>query len=73
MQGFLKFVPPDQTPGIIHTDNLLECTSACEDLCWNHDKSTPYRPETNEIAERVVREVKENTSALLVRLGLSAK
>ena len=36
-----KFVPPDQTPGIIHTDNFAGVHYGCEDLCWNHDKSTP--------------------------------
>ena len=35
-----------------------------------HDTSTPYRPETNGIAERAVRRVKEGTSASLVQSGL---
>ena len=64
-----KFVPPGQKPGIILTD--IHWIRACEDLCWNHDKSTPYRSETNGIAEHAVRRVKEGTSALLVQSGLS--
>ena len=31
----------------------------CEDLSWNHRTSTPHRSETNGIAERAVRRVKE--------------
>ena len=43
---------------------------ACADLCWNQDKSTPYRFETNDIAENAVHKVKEGTSAPLVQSGL---
>ena len=46
----------------------LEFIRACEDLCWNHDKSTPYRSETNGITENAVRRVEDGTSALLVQL-----
>ena len=42
----------------------------CEDLSWNHCTSTPYRSETNGIAERAVRRVKESTSAVLLQSGL---
>ena len=63
MNSLQHFVPPDQTPGILDTDNSLIFISACEDLCWNHDKSTPYRSETNGIAEHAVRRVKEASSA----------
>ena len=73
MTTLQKFVPPDQKPGIIHTDDSLECIRACEDLCWNEDKSTPYRSETNGIAENAVRSVREGTSALLLQSGLSEK
>ena len=43
---------------------------ACEDLSWNHCTSTPHRSETNGIAERAVRRVKEGTSAVLLQSGL---
>ena len=33
----------------------------CEDPAWNHRTSTPHRSETNGIAERAVRRVKEGT------------
>ena len=52
------------------TDSSLEFGKACEDLSWNHCTSTPHRSETNGIAERVVRRVKEGTSAVLLQSGL---
>ena len=35
---------------------------SCEDLAWNHRTSTPHRSETNGVAGRAVRRVKEGTS-----------
>ena len=52
------------------THNSLEFGKACEDLSWNHCTSTPHRSETNVIAERAVRRVKEGTSAVLWQSGL---
>ena len=43
---------------------------SCEDLSWNHRTSTPFRSETNGIAERAARRVKEGTSAVLLQSGL---
>ena len=54
-----------------YTDNSLEFGKACEDLSWNHCTSTPHRSETNGIAERAVRRVKEGTSAVLLQSGLN--
>ena len=53
------------------SDNSLEFGKACEDLSWNHCTSTPHRSETNGIAERAVRRVKEGTSAVLLQSGLN--
>ena len=66
-----KFLEPDRNPKVIYTDNSLEFGKACEDLSWNHCTSTPHRSETNGIAERAVRRVTEQTSAVLLqsRLG----
>ena len=66
-----KFLEPDRNPKVIYTDNSLEFGKACEDLYWNHCRSTPHRSETNGIAERAVRRVKEGTSAVLLRSGLN--
>ena len=65
-----KFLEPDRKPEVIYTDNSLEFGKACEDLSWNHCTSTPHRSETNGIAERAVRRVKEGTSAVLLQSGL---
>ena len=65
-----KFLEPDRKPEVIYTDNSLEFGKACEDLSWNHCTSTPDRSETNGIAERAVRRVKEGTSAVLLQSGL---
>ena len=51
----------------------LEFGKACEDLSWNHCTSAPHRSETNGIAERAVRRVKEGTSAVLLQSGLNEK
>ena len=40
-------------------------------LSWNRCTSTPHRSETNGIAERAVRRVKEGTSAVLLQSGLN--
>ena len=66
-----KFLEPDRKPKVIYTDNSLEFGKACEDLSWNHCASTPHRSETNGIAERAVRRVKEGTSAVLLQSGLN--
>ena len=65
-----KFLEPDRKPKVIYTDNSLEFGKACEDLSWNHCTSTPHRSETNGIAKRAVRRVKEGTSAVLLQSGL---
>ena len=66
-----KFLEPDRNPEVIYTDNSLEFGKACEGLSWNHCTSTPPRSETNGIAERAVRRVKEGTSAVLLQSGLN--
>ena len=66
-----KFLEPDRKPKVIYTDNSLEFGKACDDLSWNYCTSTPHRSETNGIAERAVRRVKEGTSAVLLQSGLN--
>ena len=62
-----KFLEPERKPKVIYTDNSLEFGKACEDISWNHCTSTPHRSETDGIAERAVRRVKEGTSAVLLQ------
>ena len=66
-----KFLEPERKPKVIYTDNSLEFGKACEDLSWKHCTSTPHRSETNGLAERAVRRVKEGTSAVLLQSGLN--
>ena len=71
IRSLQKFLEPNRKPKVIYTDNsLLEFGKACEDLSWNHCTSTPHRSETNGIAERAVRRVKEGTSAVLLQSGV---
>ena len=65
-----KFLEPTRKPKVIYTDNSLEFGKSCEGPSWNHCTSTPHRSETNGIAERAVRRVKEGTSAVLLQSGL---
>ena len=57
-------------PNDNYTDNALEFGKVCEELLWNHCISFPHRSETNGIAERAVRRVKEGTPAILLQSGL---
>ena len=58
-----KFLEPSDKPSVMNTDNSLEFGKACEELSWNHCKSTPHRFATNGIADRAVRRIKEGTFA----------
>ena len=68
-----KFFEPSHNPTVVHTDNSLEFGKSCEESSWNHRTSTPHRSETNGIAERAVRRVKEGTSAVSLQSGLDKK
>ena len=68
-----KFLEPNGKPKVIYTDNSLEFSKVCEDLSWNHCTSASHRSETNGIAERALRRVKEGTSAVLLQSGLDEK
>ena len=69
-KNLMKFQEPTRKPKVIYTHNSLEFGKSCEELSWNHCSSTPHRSETNGIAERAVRRVKEGTSAVLLQSGL---
>ena len=68
-----KFLEPSEKPKVRYTDNSWGFGKSCEELSWNHRTSTPYRSETNGIAERAIRRVKEGTSAVLFQSGLGDK
>ena len=69
-KSLMKFLELTRKPEVTYTDNSLEFGKSCEELTWNHCASTPHRSETNGIAERAVRRVKEGTSAVLLQSGL---
>ena len=68
-KSLMKFLEPTK-PKVIYTDTSLEFGKSCEELSWNHCTSTPHTSETNGIAKRAVRRVKEGTSAVLLQSGL---
>ena len=68
--NLMKFLEPTRKPKVIYADNSLEFGKSCEEFSWNHCTSTPHRSETNGVAERAVRRVKERTSAVLLQSGL---
>ena len=72
-KSLMNFLEPTTKPKVICTDNSLELGKSCEELSLNHCTSTPHRSETNGIAERTVRRVKEGTSAVLLQSGLDEK
>ena len=61
-----KFFRPEENTTSIDTGNSLECTTVCEEVCWNHKRSTPHRSETHGNAERAVRRVLEGTSSVFL-------
>ena len=65
-----SFLEPDRKPKVIYTDNSLEFGKACEDLSWNHCTSTSHKSQTNGVADRAVRWVKEGTSGVLLQSGI---
>ena len=66
-KSFPISVEPNARPKVIKSNSSLEFGKACKDPSWNHCTSTPHRSETNGVAERAVRRVKEGTSAILLQ------
>ena len=72
-RAYKKFLESTRKPKVIYTNNSLEFGESCEELSWNHCTFTRYRSETNGIAGRAVRRVKERTPAVLLQSGLDRK
>ena len=72
MSYLQRFLHPQQKREILYTDSSKEFIEACQDIQWNHDTSTPRRSETNGVAGRAGRRVKERTAVAQVQSGLPA-
>ena len=65
-----KFLEPSADPKVMFTVKSLEFGKVFQDLFWNHCTSPTHRSETNGIAERAVRRVKQGTSSILLQLSV---
>ena len=73
MKGFQKFLGPQLKAQHVYTDGSKEFEKALDELEALHDVSTPHRPQTNGVAERAVRRVKEGSSCCLHQSGFDEK
>ena len=62
-------MPPLPRLGRDYADKSKEFIKACQDLQWTYDTKTLHRSDTNGIAERAVRRVKEVTATAMVQSG----
>lgn len=68
--SFQQFVGPKDEVRRLYSGGAHELAPAAHDLRWRHDVSTPHRPQSNGVAERVVGRVLEGTGAVLMKSGL---
>ena len=73
VSAFQKFFGPDIKPKHVYTDKAPELKKATDKLEYSYDTATPHRSETNGVAERAVRRVREGTACALIQSGLSYK
>ena len=58
-----------KVPTEVYSDNAAEFKAAFKGLHWLADTRTPHRKQTNGIAERQIRRVREGTGSALVQAG----
>ena len=68
-KSFRRFLPPGVKPKYVYTDIAPELKPAFDELDYPADTETPHRPETNGVAERAERRVKEGTSCGMMQSG----
>ena len=68
-----NLLEPSQKPKVIFPNDLWEFDKFCKVLTWNHRKGTTSWMKRQEIAERAVRRVKEETSAVILQSGSDDK
>ena len=65
-----EFAGPREPVKLLYTDGAPEYKEAAEKLGWIHQRSTPYRPQTNGVAERNVQRIVQGTRAVLQQSGM---
>ncbi len=73
MRCFQRVLGPKVVPEHVYTDGSGEFKKAMADLGFSHDIAVPHRPQTNGVAERAVRRIKEGTTAVLVQSGFTTE
>ena len=69
MNSLQRCLGPQVKPEYVYTDGGKEFEKAFKELNFLADTSTPHRSETNGVAERAARRVKEGTSCALYQSG----
>ena len=59
-----------KVPSKVYSDGAKEYKLALTDLHWIAETCTPHRKQTNGVAERAVRRVREGTAAALLQAGM---
>ena len=70
MLALRTYMGAGREPARLYSDNSAEIIAAAKELKWLHDTSTPYRPQTNGVAERAIQRMKQGTRAVLLQSGL---
>lgn len=73
VEAMQEFTKPIDKVKQFNCDNGGELEVASRTMAWRRPTSTPGRPQTNGVAERCVRKVKEDGTAGIVQSGLKAK
>ena len=73
VDAFNRFAGPQNDIKMMHTDQAKELVSACKELRWIHEWSTPGMPKTNGIIENKVKLVLHGARVILRQAGLEAR
>ena len=71
VEALLHFAGPSVRVKSLYADNAPELRQAAKKLGWGFPTATPGQPQSNGLAERTVRKVKEGGRSNLVQSGLS--